>query len=147
MASQNETRPNSIPARGVVAVAMRDSQFLVIRRSALVRAAGMLCFPGGGIEPGETEPEGICREMREELNVEITPVSRIWSSTTDWNITLSWWRVRLAESETPIPNPSEVSSFAWMTADEIRLQSQVLSSNLQFLDYWQDQIEGTAKPE
>ena len=147
MASQNETRPNSIPARGVVAVAMRDSQFLVIRRSALVRAAGMLCFPGGGIEPGETEPEGICREMREELNVEITPVSRIWSSTTDWNITLSWWRVRLAESETPIPNPSEVSSFAWMTADEIRRQSQVLSSNLQFLDYWQDQIEGTAKPE
>ena len=147
MASQNETRPNSIPARGVVAVAMRGSQFLVIRRSALVRAAGMLCFPGGGIEPGETEPEGICREMREELNVEITPVSRIWSSTTDWNITLSWWKVRLAESETPIPNPSEVLSFAWMTSDEIRRQSQVLSSNLQFLDYWQDQIEGTAKPE
>ena len=147
MASQNEIRPNSIPARGVVAVAMRGSQFLVIRRSAFVRAAGMLCFPGGGIEPGETEPEGICREMREELNVEITPVSQIWSSTTDWNIALSWWQVRLAESETPIPNPSEVSSFAWMTADEIRLQSQVLSSNLQFLDYWQDQIEGTAKPE
>ena len=28
-------------------------------------------FPGGKVEPGETEPEALCRELREEMNYEV----------------------------------------------------------------------------
>ena len=34
----------------VVAIIVEQSKYLVIRRSAFVRAPGLLCFPGGGIE-------------------------------------------------------------------------------------------------
>ncbi len=44
-----------IRRRGVVAVVMRGDRFLTIRRSAEVLAPGKYCFPGGGIEAGETE--------------------------------------------------------------------------------------------
>jgi len=50
----------------VVAVILRGERFLVICRSQQVRAPGMYCFPGGGIEPGETEEQALRRELLEE---------------------------------------------------------------------------------
>jgi hypothetical protein len=43
--------------RGVIAVVTRGDRFLVIRRSATVAAPRKFCFPGGGIEGTESEPE------------------------------------------------------------------------------------------
>jgi 8-oxo-dGTP diphosphatase len=37
-------------------------------------------FPGGKIEPNETEEECILREIKEELNIEISLVKRLSSS-------------------------------------------------------------------
>ena len=60
--------------QGAVAVVVRDDRFLVIRRSANVVAPGAFCFPGGGIEAGETEERALVREFREELGATIVPV-------------------------------------------------------------------------
>jgi 8-oxo-dGTP pyrophosphatase MutT (NUDIX family) len=63
---------------GVVAVILRDERFLVIRRSQQVAAPGKYCFPGGGIESGETESVALERELLEELNVAIVPQHCLW---------------------------------------------------------------------
>ena len=67
--------------RGVVAVVVREARLLVVRRSALVEAPRAYCFPGGGIEPGETESEALRREMVEELAAEVVPVRQLCAAS------------------------------------------------------------------
>jgi 8-oxo-dGTP pyrophosphatase MutT (NUDIX family) len=123
--------------RGVVAVVVRGEQLLVIRRSQHVRAPGMHCFPGGAIEPGETEAEAARREMHEELALIAEPRQLLWRSVTPWNVELAWWLVEIDAAADPQPNPHEVESFHWLTPAEIRSLPQLLASNLEFLDVWE----------
>ncbi len=119
---------------------VRDDRFLVIRRSAYVRAPGMLCFPGGGVESGETLVDALRRELREELSVDVKPVEQVWDCVTDWGVHLSWWRAELVDDAEFRPDRSEVAGWFWLTAAEIRTAPQVLSSNLRFLDYWESRL-------
>src|SRR6478735_8048179 len=105
--------------RGAVAVVVRDHRFLVIRRSEHVIAPGAFCFPGGGIETGETEEQALVREFREELGATLTPVSRLWQSTTRWQTELAWWLGIVDEACQFVPNPLEVSSVHWLSSDEM----------------------------
>ena len=105
---------------GVVAVVPRDGQLLVIRRSSTVLAPRAICFPGGGIEPGESEPQALIREIQEELAVDILPVRCLWRSVTAWRIALAWWLASLPPNASPVPNPAEVEAVHWLTPDEIR---------------------------
>lgn len=123
--------------QGVVAVVLRDERFLVIRRSQHVRAPGMHCFPGGAIEPGETEAQALSRELAEELALSAQPVRRIWQSVTPWHVELAWWLAAIDESAIPRPNPLEVETCHWLTAAEIRALPQLLASNLEFLEAWE----------
>lgn len=120
--------------RGVVAVAIRDERFLVIRRSESVVAPGAYCFPGGGIDDGEMEHEALVRELQEELAVAVRPLRRVWGSVTSWNVELSWWLVELPTPDCITPNHEEVASVHWMTTDEMRRLDNLLESNHQFLD-------------
>jgi len=128
-------QPRSPDARrGVVAVIVRDGRFLVIRRSASVVAPGACCFPGGAIEPGETEEAALVREIHEELGVPVRPVRRLWHSTTPWGVDLAWWLAAPGPDDHPLPNPAEVESIVWLTGDEMRLTPGLLESNRHFLD-------------
>jgi 8-oxo-dGTP pyrophosphatase MutT (NUDIX family) len=131
--------PSSLPIRkhGVVAVVLDGDRFLVIRRSQHVRAPGMYCFPGGAIEPGESEAEAVVREMREELTATVRPLRRLCESVTPWQVHLAWWLVELAPETPLVPQPAEVESIHWLTAAEIRSMADVLTSNLEFLRQWE----------
>ena len=125
------TAPSS--RQGAVAVVVRDGRFLVIRRSAAVVAPGAYCFPGGGIQAGETEEQALVREFREELGAAIVPVRRVWRSTTRWQVELAWWLGELAvEGELEI-NPAEVDSVHWLAPDEMLALAELLESNRAFL--------------
>ena len=128
---------SELPVRGVVAVVVRGQRLLVIRRSQHVRVPGMHCFPGGAIEPGETEAEAARREMLEELALRAEPRQLLWRSVTPWNVELAWWLVEIEAVAAPQPNPHEVESFHWLTPAEIRSLPQLLASNLEFLDAWE----------
>jgi 8-oxo-dGTP diphosphatase len=130
--------PAELPLRrGAVAVVMRGERFLVIRRSMHVRAPGMHCFPGGAIEPGESEAEAACREMREELSLVASARRLLWRNVTPWGVELAWWMVEIEPTAEPVANPLEVDSFQWLTAAEIRRLPQLLPSNVEFLDAWE----------
>jgi 8-oxo-dGTP diphosphatase len=49
----------------------RDGRVLAARRSAPAQVAGGWEFPGGKVEPGETDAAALVRECREELGVGI----------------------------------------------------------------------------
>ncbi|MHB8899105.1 MAG: NUDIX hydrolase [Thermoguttaceae bacterium] len=119
---------------GVVAVVLREGRFLVIRRSDQVIAPGRICFPGGGIEGGESEEETLVREIREELGVSITPVRRLWRSVTPWNVELAWWLGEIDPTQTFVPNLAEVASIDWVSTVQMRELADLLESMHPFLD-------------
>ncbi|HVW38496.1 MAG TPA: NUDIX domain-containing protein [Pirellulales bacterium] len=143
MAGPHDLRPFEPPAvrpdhaaprrRGAVAVIERSGALLVIRRSQAVVAPGAYCFPGGGIEPGESEEQALVRELLEELQVEVQPLRRLWSSVTPWNVELAWWQAELPADAIPQPSPAEVESIHWYTLGEIAQLPGLLESNHQFL--------------
>ncbi len=131
-------RHKSVPKRrGVVAVIVRDGKLLAIQRSKFVRAPLQWCFPGGGVEPGETDEEALIRELQEELSVAVRPVKQLWQSISPWKFDLRWWAAEIVPSAEFTPAPEEVAAVAWMTAEEMRKLPALLPSNLEFLDAWQ----------
>jgi 8-oxo-dGTP diphosphatase len=119
--------------RGAVAVVLRDQKFLVICRSELVVAPGAFCFPGGGIEPGESEEQALVREFYEELGAEIRPLRRVWQSTTRWQVELAWWLGEVPPQTVLTANPAEVASVHWLSPAEMLTETRMLESNRGFL--------------
>lgn len=138
MTQEPDNRPagslGSEHRRGAVAVILREDRFLVIRRSRHVVAPRAFCFPGGGIEAGESEQQALVREIREELGVAVEAKRRVWSSVTPWNVRLSWWLAEIGPHEIPEPTPAEVESVHWCSQQEMRKLPGLLSSNHHFLD-------------
>lgn len=123
--------------RGVVAVMERAGRFLVIKRSVHVVAPGTLCFPGGGIEPGESAEEALIRECEEEIGLRILPQREIWQNVTPWNVHLRWWTAEPVDPDAPVrPNPAEVEAVLWMTLEELAAHPDLLPSNIPFLKFW-----------
>lgn len=64
--------------RGVVGAALvRDGRVLASRRTAPPELAGLWEFPGGKVEPGESDEQALVRELREELDVEAVVGERL----------------------------------------------------------------------
>lgn len=104
----------------------------------------MYCFPGGAIEPGETEADAVVREMHEELAVVARPVRRLWESVTSWQVHLAWWLTEIAPDALFVPQPAEVESVHWLTAAEIRARADILASNIDFLSQWESRLQCVA---
>lgn len=107
--------------QGVIVACQRaDGRWLFIRRSATVtRAPLRVSFPGGWIDPGETQVEAAVREMHEELRAQVEPVRCVWQHAfgEEDQRTLWGWFARL-HSPTLRPNPVEVHEILWLTAAE-----------------------------
>jgi mutator protein MutT len=137
-----DPRPRKI---GVVGVIARENKLLVIQRSQHVRSPGKFCFPGGAMEPGETEEQTLLRELREELGVNVTPRRLLQRTVTSWSVDLRWWQAELHTSEQITHDPGEVEAWHWMSVAEILAQRELLESNRHFLAAWhnaQFEIDG-----
>jgi 8-oxo-dGTP pyrophosphatase MutT (NUDIX family) len=89
----------ALPEVPCVGAVVHDAagRLLLIRRGH-APSAGLWSVPGGRIEPGETEPEAIVRELAEETGLAVRPdrvLGRVQVdgdgvvfSVTDWSCTL-----------------------------------------------------------
>ncbi len=125
--------PNqTIKRRAVAAIAHDNEKFLVIQRSHLVVAPLHFCFPGGGIEPGETEAEAVIRELNEELNLQVEPLRQVWQSNTPSGYELFWWTIKIHDLANIRPN-AEVAIWGWYSEEDMAKLQPLLSSNVEFL--------------
>jgi 8-oxo-dGTP diphosphatase len=120
--------------QGVVIVVERGGRYLMIRRASGVVAPGAWCFVGGAIKPGESQPQAVVREFREEVGGHVQPLCRVWEYLRpDGKLRLYWWRAELLDGPLQA-NPAEVAELRWCTPDEMAALPGLLESNRQFLE-------------
>lgn len=69
--------------RVVAAVTQREGRYLLCQRAPEKHHGGMWEFPGGKVEPGETDAQTLRRELMEELAVELAGEPILVGEVTD----------------------------------------------------------------
>ena len=103
----------------VAALIWAGDRFLVCQRPAH-KARGLLWeFVGGKVEPGETGPQALVRECREELGIGIS-VGTIFMEVThtypDLTVHLTLYHATITQGQ---PQLLEHHDMKWITADQI----------------------------
>jgi 8-oxo-dGTP diphosphatase len=101
----------------VGAAIVRDGRVLAARRTAPAETAGRWEFPGGKVDPGETDDESLVREVDEELGVRVR-VER-WLEGEQPIGETYLLRVALATLAGGEPTPTEHDLVRWLAADEL----------------------------
>ena len=110
--------------RVVVGAVLRDAAGRVLAARRLTPPGWE--FPGGKVEPGETEPAALARELREELGVEVEVGARVGPDVPmPGGYVLRVWTARLTGGEPArlehaelrwLP-PADLHSVDWLPAD------------------------------
>ena len=118
--------------RVVASVIEREGRLLVCERPAHKRHGGLWEFPGGKVEPNESDFEAVERELEEELGVRVREVGPIAFSIADpgSQFVIEFFPVQI-EGE---PECLEHSALAWVTDEEL-LSLALAPSDLQFARY------------
>jgi len=102
----------------VGAAIVANGRVLGCERAEPPESAGRWEFPGGKVEPGESELDALVRECREELDVEIEVGDRVGTDVplAHGRALLKVWLARLVTGE---PQPLEHASLRWLSVDEL----------------------------
>lgn len=102
----------------VAAIIERDGKILLAQRPLHADQSGMWEFAGGKVEPGESQPEALIRELREELGIEAV-VGRYIAShqreVSDRLIHLHAWHVPSFQGEL---RAFEHQDIVWCSPEE-----------------------------
>ena len=103
----------------VAAVIVRDGKILAAQRG-YGKWKGYWEFPGGKIEPGETPPQALAREIREELAIGIT-IDRLLDTVEyvypDFHLTMHCYICHIS----PEADPQQLEHLAlrWLAARDL----------------------------
>jgi 8-oxo-dGTP diphosphatase len=99
---------------------MLDGRVLACERSAPPEAAGRWEFPGGKVEPGETDAQALARECAEELGVRVRVGARIGRDVplAHGHAVLRVFAATLLHGDRP--RALEHASMRWLAADELQ---------------------------
>lgn len=102
----------------VAAIIVNNGKLLLAQRPPQGDQAGLWEFPGGKIESGETQQQALCRELNEELGIDIHPESYITSHSHPVNgrvINLHGWFV---PTFIGTPDNRHHTALVWVTPQE-----------------------------
>jgi len=111
-------RPGRTPTVVVAAVIEREDAFLVTLRRDGTHLAGCWEFPGGKVHAGESHAAALCRELREELDVEARVDSLVRSVTHKYpekTVELHFYRCHLRG----VPTPMLGQQMRWVPRAEL----------------------------
>ncbi|MCK0165549.1 Nudix family hydrolase [Marinobacter sp. S6332] len=105
-----------------VGVIVREGRVLIARRPDHVHQGGLLEFPGGKVEPGESVQAALVREIAEETGLEIPlealrPLIGIRHDYGDKRVFLDVWRTEQAQGEAL---GREGQSIDWVSPKNLR---------------------------
>lgn len=116
------------PIKVICAIITIDGKILAVQRSRQMSMPMKWEFPGGKIEPAETEIECIKREIHEELNIEIKVMDKLQPSVytyPDFTIELIPYTANYVSGELKLKehngylllNRDELDTLDWAEAD------------------------------
>lgn len=105
-----------------VGVVWRNGRILIARRPDTAHQGGLLEFPGGKVEPGETVQQALARELMEETAVRVAPehlkpLIGIRHDYGDKQVFLDVWQTRESSGE---PRGVEGQPIFWSSPDELK---------------------------
>lgn len=103
----------------MAAVIVVAGRVLACERSAPPEVAGRWEFPGGKVEPGETDEQALVRECAEELGVRVEVGERVGRDVplAGGRAVLRVFAATLRDGE--VPRPLEHSAMRWLGPDEL----------------------------
>ena len=103
--------------RVVASVVEQEGKLLLCQRPAHKRHGGLWEFPGGKVEPGESDFAAVERELAEELGVRVVEVGAVELSVRDAGseFVIEFLPV-VVDGE---PQPLEHAALAWVTEEEM----------------------------
>lgn len=105
--------------RVVGAVILRDGVVLCAQRGIEGHLAGLWEFPGGKIEAGESGPEALKREIREELSCEIRVGRPVVTTTHDYGSSTVTLTTFYCELISGVPTLSEHHDMVWLSPEKL----------------------------
>ncbi len=110
--------PKGLPLLLVSAVALvnTDQEILLAQRPAGKSMAGLWEFPGGKVKQGESPEFALCRELKEELNIEareccFSPLGFTSHAYDDFHLMMPLFVCRMWKGE---PIPMEGQKLQWV---------------------------------
>lgn len=115
--------PAGLPLMVVAAAAMidADGRVLVAQRPEGKPMAGLWEFPGGKVKEGETPEFALCREIEEELGLDVreccfTPIAFASHSYENFHLLMPLYVCRMWRG---MATPREGQAIKWMKVNEL----------------------------
>lgn len=105
--------------RVVAAEAAQDGRYLITQRRPEATLPLLWEFPGGKVEPGETDDEALARELREEMDIEVDVGEEVLAVLREYDNYFIDFHVYSVVIQSPEIKTLQVHDFKWVTIAEL----------------------------
>jgi|TARA_B110000902_G_C14293795_1_gene582281 8-oxo-dGTP diphosphatase len=110
----------SIPIAVAVGVVVNDQQqVLIALRSKAQHLAGLWEFPGGKIEVGESDSQGLARELAEEVGIDVISAEALVNIKHDYGDRLVDLRFMLVQEFSGSGQGKEGQQVKWVAINDL----------------------------
>lgn len=110
--------------RVVAAVIEHDNRYLITQRNAAAVLPLLWEFPGGKVEPGETDEEALIREVRWRIGIDVTIVEKLGAhhhTYQRYDVHMTMFACTLGQGpENGVPKPVNVNDLLWVASSELK---------------------------